>query len=63
MDVQEFLRNGGRIMVLPTRKARGVAPLSQQFGGNRVFLASSLVASASQGGMLRMGTKTKRYGN
>ncbi len=61
--VAEFLAQGGQIKVGRTRKAKGIGPSATLFGGNRVFLASRPVASAEQGGMLRMGTGLRKYGN
>jgi len=61
--VAEFLARGGVITVGRTRKAKGVKSTATMFGGNRVFLAGRAVASAEQGGMLRMGTGLRKYGN
>jgi len=62
-DIAEFLARGGKINVGRTRKAKGVMSLASGFGGNRMFLSSLKVASATQGGMLRMGTGLRKYGN
>jgi hypothetical protein len=61
--VEEFMARGGAISIGRTRKTKGVKPLASSFGGNRLFLSSRAVSVADQGGMLRMGTGLRKYGN
>ena len=61
--VAAFIEAGGQVKIGRTRKAKGIRSHATLFGGNRVFLAARPVASAEQGGMLRMGTGLRKYGN
>jgi hypothetical protein len=62
-EIAQFLANGGSITIYRTRRGRGFKPLTSSFGGNRLFLASRAVSASKEGGMLRMGTGLRKYGN